>query len=70
MIAKVFTLGEKGRTLGINFQVYNVLNRTEFNAIGTTYSFNAAGVNTNSTTGQYTAAQPNRQAVVTARFQF
>jgi hypothetical protein len=67
---KVFTLGEKGRTLGINFQAYNVFNHTEFNTIGTTYTFNAGGTNTNTTTGQYTAAQPNRQGVVTARFQF
>ena len=67
---KVFILGERGRTLGINFQAYNVLNHTEFNTIGTTYTFNASGVNTNATTGQFTATQPNRQVVVTARFQF
>jgi hypothetical protein len=69
-ITKVFTLGERGRTVGISLQAYNVLNHTEFNTIGTTYTFNAAGVNTNSTTGQATGAQPNRQVVLTAKFQF
>lgn len=69
-LGKVFTLGERGRTLGINFQAYNVFNHTEFNTLGTTYTFNASGANTNATTGQFTAAQPNRQAVVTARFVF
>ena len=69
-IAKAFSLGEKGRSLVMNFQTYNVFNHTEFNTIGTTYSFNASGQNTNTTTGQYTAAQPNRQVVISAKFQF
>jgi hypothetical protein len=69
-INKAFSLGEKGRSLQINFQAFNVFNHTEFNTIGTTYSFSAAGVNTNTTTGQYTNAQPNRQVVITAKFAF
>ena len=62
--------GEKGRRLSISFQAYNVFNHTEFNAFGTTYSFNASGTNTNANTGLYTGTQPARQAVVSARFDF
>jgi hypothetical protein len=47
-----------------------VFNHTEFNGIGTTYSFNASGINTNANTGLYTGTQPARQAVVSARFDF
>ncbi|MEO8596736.1 MAG: TonB-dependent receptor [Candidatus Solibacter sp.] len=68
-IAKVFRVGE-ARTLGINFQTYNVFNHAQFNAIGSTSAFNAAGLNTNQTTGQYTATAPPRQVAISARFQF
>ena len=68
---KIFLPGEKGRTLGINFQTYSLFNHTGFNTIGTTYTFSRASlVNTNTTTGQCTAAQPNGQVVVTAKFTF
>jgi hypothetical protein len=71
-IAKEIRLGHEttARRLQVSMQAYNVLNHTEFNTIGTTYSFNAAGVNTNATTGQYTATQQPRQMVLTARFEF
>jgi len=70
-LAKAFQLGAKeARRLIMSLQAYNVFNHTEFNAIGSTYSFNAAGVNTNATTGQYTATNQPREMVVTARFQF
>lgn len=70
-LAKSFRLGEKeSRRLIMNLQAYNVLNHTEFNTIGSTYSFNANGVNTNPTTGQYTATNQPREMVVTARFEF
>ena len=70
-LGKVFRLGgEKNRTLGINFQAYNVFNHVEFNTIGTTLAFNASGANTNTQTGQFTADQPARQVVISAKFQF
>ncbi len=56
--------------LRLRFQAFNVFNHTEFNTIGTTYQWNAAGVNLNTTTGQYTATQPARQLALTARFEF
>ena len=57
-------------TLRLRFQAFNVFNHTEFNTIGTTYQWNAAGVNLNTTTGQYTATQPARQMAFTARIEF
>jgi hypothetical protein len=54
----------------IRFQAYNLFNHTEFNTIGTTLQLNAAGVNQNTTWGQYTAAQPNRVLALSTRFEF
>jgi hypothetical protein len=62
--------GENGRRLSVSFQAYNVFNHTEFNAFGTSFSFNGSGINTNANTGLYTSTQPARQAVVSARFDF
>jgi hypothetical protein len=56
--------------LRFRFQAFNVFNHTEFNSIGSTYLFNAAGINTNSTTGQYTDTQPARQMALTIRLEF
>jgi len=54
----------------LRFQAFNVFNHTEFNRIGTTFQWNAAGVNLNTTTGQYTGTQPARQMALTARIEF
>ncbi len=54
----------------LRFQAFNIFNHTEFNAIGTTYSWNAANVNQNTTTGQYTGTQPQRIMALTARLVF
>jgi hypothetical protein len=56
--------------LRLRVQAFNVFNHTEFNTIGTTYQWNAANVNLNTTTGQYTGTQPARQIALTARFEF
>ena len=60
----------EGMTLQIRAEFFNAFNHTEFNSIGTTYQWNAAGVNLNTTTGQFTATQPARQMALTARFEF
>jgi len=65
----VIPLGEK-RVFRIKWQAFNVFNHTEFNNIGSTYSFNASGANTNTTTGQYTSTLNPRQQVLTLRFEF
>ncbi len=54
----------------LRFQAFNVFNHTEFNAIGTSFQWNAAGVNQNTTTGQYTNTQPQRIMALTARLTF
>jgi hypothetical protein len=56
--------------LRIRWQAYNVLNHAEFNMIGATYSFNAAGVNTNTQTGQYTSTLNPRQQELSIRAVF
>ena len=56
--------------LRLRFQAFNVLNHTEFNKIGTTYQWNAAGLNLNTTTGHFTGTQPPRQMALTARVEF
>lgn len=56
--------------LRIRFQAFNVLNHTEFNAIGATYLFSAAGLNTNTNTGLYTNTQPPRQMALSLRLEF
>ncbi len=56
--------------LRIRWQAYNVFNHAEFNAIGSTYSFNAANVNTNTTTGQYTSTLNPRQQELSIRAVF
>ena len=56
--------------LRVRFQAFNVINHTEFNRIGTTYTWNTAGVNLSTTTGQYISTQPPRQMALTARVEF
>ena len=66
---KVIPLGEK-RVIRIKWQAFNVFNHAEFNNIGSTYTFNTAGSNTNTQTGQYTSTLNPRQMVLTLRFEF
>src|SRR5260370_12061644 len=54
----------------LRFQVFNVLNHTQLNRIGTTFQWNAANVNLSTTTGQFTGTQPPRQMALTARVEF
>ena len=56
--------------LRVRWQAYNVFNHAEFNAFGSTYSFNAAGVNTSTTTGQYTSTLNPRQQELSVRAVF
>jgi hypothetical protein len=56
--------------LRVRWQAYNVFNHAEFNAYGTTYSFNAANVNTSTTTGQYTSTLNPRQQELSIRAVF
>jgi hypothetical protein len=54
----------------LRFQAFNIFNHTEFNSMGSTFQWNAAGVNLSTTTGQFTGTQPARQLALTARVEF
>ena len=56
--------------LRMRWQAYNVFNHAEFNAFGTTYTFNASNINTNTTTGQYTSTLNPRQMELSLRAEF
>jgi hypothetical protein len=70
---KVIPLGEK-RVIRLKWQAFNVFNHTEFNAVGTAFTFGNSGglpgANTSTTTGQYTSTLNPRQMVLTIRFEF
>jgi outer membrane receptor protein involved in Fe transport len=56
--------------LQLRVEMYNAFNHTQFSAINTTALFNAAGAQTNSQFGQYTAAQNPRIMQWAVRLQF
>ena len=57
------------RVLRARIEAYNVLNHTEFNAIGTQLQLQGAS-NVNTTWGQYTGTMPARVFSTTLRFEF
>jgi hypothetical protein len=56
--------------LRVRWQAYNVFNHAEFNAYGTSFTFNAAGANSSTTTGQLTSTLNPRQMALTCRVEF
>jgi hypothetical protein len=66
---KQIVVSEKLR-FRIRWQAYNVFNHAEFNNFGSTYTFNASGVNTNTQTGQYTSTLNPRQQELSIRAVF
>jgi hypothetical protein len=68
---KTLNLGSnEKRQLRVRFEAYNVFNHPEFTNYGTSYTFNAAGVNTNTTTGQSTVDNQARVCQLTVRLNF
>jgi hypothetical protein len=59
----------ESRRLRLRIEAYNIFNHTEFSTIGTSLQLQGA-VNTNTTYGQYTAANPNRVLSTTIKFEF
>ena len=57
-------------TLTARWEAFNVFNHPEFNAFGATYTFNAANVNTSTTTGQMTSTLSTRQQELQLRLVF
>jgi hypothetical protein len=59
----------ENRRLRLRIEAYNIFNHTEFSTIGTSLQLQGAA-NTNTTYGQYTAANPNRVLSTTIKFEF
>ena len=58
-MVKIIPMREKVQ-LQLRVEMYNAFNHTQFSALNQTAQFNAAGVQTNTQFGQYTAARPPR----------
>jgi len=58
------------RTLQLRWEMYNIFNKTQFNTMNTTATFNASGTQTNTSFGQATGARPDRFMQVSLRFRF
>ena len=73
-LAKRIPVNVHGREAGIRIQIqaYNVFNHVEWTTMGSTYSFSGpnSSINTNTTTGLYTATNSPRQMALTVRFDY
>jgi len=73
-LAKRIPVSVHGREAGIRIQIqaYNVFNHVEWTTMGSTYSFSGtnSSINTNTTTGLYTATNSPRQMALTVRFDY
>ncbi|MCC7176271.1 MAG: hypothetical protein IT159_13855 [Bryobacterales bacterium] len=63
-------LPDEQRSFQFRWEFYNILNHTQFSAMNTTATFNAAGVQTNTSLARATAARPARIMQVSLRFRF
>lgn len=67
---KTFPLKHEGRFFQFRWETFNTLNHTQFSTVGTTASFNPAGLQTNNTFGVVTAARDGRKMMFSVKFQF
>jgi hypothetical protein len=58
------------RTLQLKVEAFNVFNHTQFTGVNSTYTFNAAGVNTNANIGALTGERGPRIMALEMRVQF
>jgi hypothetical protein len=56
--------------LQFRWEMFNAFNHTQFNAVNTTATFNAQGVQTNSTFGQFSGTDSPRNQQVMLRLSF
>ena len=69
-IEKRIRLGSnERRVIRMRLEAYNVFNHTEFSTIGTSLQL-LGSTNVNTTWGQFTATQPQRQMSTTIRVEF
>jgi hypothetical protein len=67
---KKFNLRSEKRTLEFRAEAFNAFNHTQFNAIGTTANFDAAGAQNNASFGTVTTARDGRKMMFGLKFAF
>ena len=67
---KKFNLRSEKRTLEFRAEAFNAFNHTQFNAIGTTANFDAAGAQNNASFGTVTTARDGRKMMFGLKFSF
>jgi hypothetical protein len=67
---KRFPLGNGRRHLQFRWEIYNLFNHTQFNAVDTTATFNPAGTQVNARFGQITSTRSPRIMQASVRFSF
>jgi hypothetical protein len=68
-VFKNFPVGED-KKFQLRWEMYNVLNHTQFDDVNNTARFNAAGAQTNAQFGRVTSARQERRMQVALRFNF
>jgi hypothetical protein len=63
-------LGSEKRQMQLKLEAFNVFNHTQFTGVNSTYTFNAAGVNTNANIGALTGERGPRIVSLEMRVQF
>jgi hypothetical protein len=70
-LSKSFGIAREGRVQGtFRAEAYNTFNHTQFSGVDTTITYNAAGVNTRSSTGNITSARDPRYVQLAFRLTF
>jgi hypothetical protein len=67
---KNFPVTREQRAFQFRWEFYNLVNHTQFNTMNTTATFNAAGVQTNTSLAQATGNRPARIMQVSLKFKF
>jgi Carboxypeptidase regulatory-like domain len=69
-LSRSIPLGSEKRLLKLRLEAFNVFNHTEFSGVNTSFTYDANGKNTVSSTGQYTGDRGPRILSLELRFQF
>ena len=69
-LSRSIPIGSDRRQLKLRLEAFNVFNHTEFSGVNTTFTYDATGKNTVSSTGQYTSDRGPRIMSLELRFQF
>jgi len=69
-VFKNFPIAGEGRVLQFRWELYNILNHTQYSGVNTSATFNPAGQQTNSLFGQASGSRAARIMQVSLRFRF